>query len=90
MTYFFRYVLFYSIFLLLGVKMKNFQELIVGLKSHLADGRDRKVLDKELAGALEITPAKFATIKKRNSIPYENIIKFCKKENLCSNEVFFD
>lgn len=70
--------------------MRNFQELIIELKSYLSQGKGKKILDKELAKALEMSPAKFATIKKRNSIPYESIIRFCKKENLCSNELFFD
>jgi ribosomal protein RSM22 (predicted rRNA methylase) len=70
--------------------MKDFQGVIQKLKRHIAKGRDIKVLDKEVANALDISQAKFATIKKRNSTPYESILKFCKKEELCCSEIFFD
>ena len=49
-----------------------------------------KVLDKDVANLLEINQAKFATIKKRNVTPYENILKFCKREELCGSELFFE
>jgi hypothetical protein len=70
--------------------MKDFHGVIQKLKGHIAKGKNVKVLDKEVANALEISQAKFATIKKRNSTPYENILKFCKKEELCCSEIFFD
>ena len=70
--------------------MKDFKALIEELKIYLADGREIKVYDKDVAIALDISPALFATIKRRNSTPYENILLFCKKEKLCSNDVFFD
>jgi hypothetical protein len=70
--------------------MKDFHGVIQKLKGHLSKGKDVKVLDKEVANALEISQAKFATIKKRNSTPYESILKFCKKEGLCCNELFSD
>jgi anthranilate/para-aminobenzoate synthase component I len=70
--------------------MKDFHGVIQKLKRYLAKGKNVKVLDKEVANALEISQAKFATIKKRNSTPYESILKFCKKEELCCSEIFFD
>jgi len=52
--------------------------------------KDGKVLDKDVAKALGISQANFATIKRRNSTPYENILIFCKKEELCCSEIFFE
>ena len=70
--------------------MRDFKSIIEELKRHLCNGKNIKVLDKDVASLLEINQSKFATIKKRNVTPYENILKFCKRENLCSNEIFFD
>ena len=69
--------------------MRDFHSVIKELKLYLADKQQIKVLDKDVAQALEITQANFATIKRRNSTPYENILKFCKKEKLCCGEMFF-
>jgi anthranilate/para-aminobenzoate synthase component I len=70
--------------------MKDFHGVIKSLKRHIANGKETKVLDKEVAQVLDISQAKFATIKKRNSTPYESILKFCKREKLCCSEIFFD
>ncbi len=70
--------------------MRDFHSIIKELKFYLADGKKVKVLDKEVAEALEITQAKFATIKRRNSTPFESILEFCKREELCCDEIFFD
>lgn len=69
--------------------MRDFEAIIRELKFYLALNIDKKILDKDVAEALNITQANFATIKRRNSTPYKNILEFCKKEELCCNEVFF-
>ena len=51
--------------------------------------KKRKILDKDIAKVLGLSQSNFATIKRRNSMPYENILKFCKKENICCTELFF-
>ena len=70
--------------------MRDFHEIIKELKLYLAKNKKIKVYDKDVANALGITQVNFATIKRRNSTPYENILRFCKKENLCCSEIFFD
>ena len=70
--------------------MKDFQAVMRTLKEFIADGREIKVLDKEVAELLAISQSQLATIKRRNSMPYSEILKFCKKESLCCNEIFFD
>lgn len=69
--------------------MRDFKSIIKELKLYLAEGKDIKVLDKDVASVLNLSQAKFATIKRRNSTPYESILKFCKSENICSNKIFF-
>jgi len=60
------------------------------LKLYLSQKSTKKVLDKDVANILGMTQAKFATIKKRNRTPYEAVLKFCKKEELCCCKIFFD
>ena len=70
--------------------MRDFKAIIKELKLYLSKNRQIKILDKDVANALEMTQANFATIKRRNSTPYVNILKFCKKEELCCSELFFE
>ncbi len=70
--------------------MRDFKAILYELKLYLADGKRVKIYDKDVAYALGITQMNFATIKRRNTTPYENILLFCKKEGLCCSEIFFD
>lgn len=70
--------------------MRDFRTIIEKLKVYLADGKNVKILDKDVATFLEINQARFATIKKRNVTPYEDILLLCEKENLNANTIFFD
>ncbi len=49
-----------------------------------------KVFDKDVAVALNIPQATFATMKKRNSIPYREILEFCAIKKISVNWLFFD
>jgi len=49
-----------------------------------------KVFDKDVATALKIPQSTFATMKKRNSIPYEEILEFCALRKISLNWLFFD
>ncbi len=70
--------------------MRDFKSVIKELKVYLADGKEFKVLDKDVADALNISQAKFATIKKRNSMPYDSLLLYCKTKNICPIELFFE
>jgi len=70
--------------------MRDFHGVIQALKIYIADGRDIKVLDKDVANILGLTQMQFATLKRRNSTPYPNVLALCKHENLCCNEIFFE
>jgi hypothetical protein len=70
--------------------MRDFHSIIKELKLYLGLNKRDKVLDKDVASALKMSQANFATIKRRNSTPYKNILEFCNEENLCCREVFFE
>ncbi len=66
-------------------------EVIDKLKDIISESRvGKKVFDKDVADALNIPQATFATMKKRNSIPYEEILEFCAIKKISVNWLFFD
>ena len=66
-------------------------EIIEKLKDVLSESKvGTKVFDKDVAVALNIPQATFATMKKRNSIPYEEILEFCALKKISVNWLFFD
>jgi len=66
-------------------------EIIEKLKDVLSESKTgTKVFDKDVATALNIPQATFATMKKRNSIPYEEILEFCALKKISVNWLFFD
>ena len=69
--------------------MRDFKAVIQELKIYLANGVDAKVLDKDVARVLGISQARFATIKKRNAMPYEALLLYIKRENLSCLKLFF-
>jgi phage repressor protein C with HTH and peptisase S24 domain len=74
-----------------GVKMVILGEVIDKLKDVLSESSiGSKVFDKDVATALNIPQATFATMKKRNSIPYEEILEFCALKKISVNWLFFD
>ena len=70
--------------------MRDFRAIVKELKFYLKDGEERKVLDKDVAIALQMSQSQFATLKRRNSTPYANILEFCRCEELCCSEIFFE
>ena len=69
--------------------MRDFHAIIAVIKEYLAHKSKEKILDKNIADALEISQANFATMKRRNSTPYEQIILFCHREKMACERVFF-
>ena len=70
--------------------MKDFKTIIKKLKVHLAGGKQIKILDKDIANLLKINQARFATIKKRNVLPYEELLLFCNETSYGSDKLFFE
>ncbi len=66
-------------------------EIIEKLKDVLStDGKEGKVFDKDVANALELSQANFATMKNRNKIPYSNILDFCALKKISINWLLYN
>ncbi len=71
--------------------MVQFSEIIEKLKDVISTKKiGGKVFDKDVAMELGIPQTSFATMKKRNSIPYEELMQFCASKKLSINWLFFD
>ena len=66
------------------------EEIINRIKDIISiEKPDKKVFDKDVANVLGIKGLSLATMKKRNKIPYAEIIAFCDKRRICINGVLF-
>lgn len=66
-------------------------EIIEKLKDILStDGKDGKIFDKDVADALNLSQANFATMKNRNKIPYSNILDFCALKKISINWLLYN
>ncbi len=52
--------------------------------------KKEKILDRDIADALELDPQYFAVIKRRKKIPYEAIAYFCKRYNISMNWILLE
>lgn len=70
--------------------MFNIFEIIEKLRDVLSSEKDNgKVFDKDIANALDLTSVNFATMKKRNSIPFSNILDFCALKKISINWLLY-
>lgn len=68
--------------------MIDFYEVIQRIKTVLSSHTQKeKILDKDIASALNLDPQYYAVIKKRQKIPYESIAYFSKTHKLSINWV---
>lgn len=66
-------------------------EIIEKLKDVLStDGKLGKIFDKDVADALELSQANFATMKNRNKIPYSSILDFCALKKISINWLLYN
>ncbi|MDD3009639.1 MAG: S24 family peptidase [Arcobacter sp.] len=71
--------------------MQNYNEILEKIKDILSQEiGNKKVLDKDIAIALEINYDNFRKQKARNSIPYYEIMSFLAKRNISINWFFFN
>ncbi len=71
--------------------MYDLRNVIAKLKEIISEEKKvKKVFDKDVADALAIPQTTFATMKKRNSIPFKEILQFCANKRLSINWLFFD
>jgi SOS-response transcriptional repressor LexA len=71
-------------------KMIDLPEVIEKIKDVISSDKGSKIFDKDVAGVLGIPQATFATMKKRNSIPFQELLEFCAIKKISANWLFFD
>ena len=72
-------------------KLKKLEDIIEKIKVVIeSDHKDGiKILDRHVAEALGITQSKLGTAKKRNTIPFEEIMNFCVDRSLLIETFFY-
>jgi len=69
----------------------NFEKIIDKIKDILSiELNKEKILNKDVAKALNLTPENLSMLKKRNKIPYEEIAYFCATRKISINWLLFD
>lgn len=70
--------------------MKSFNDIVEQIKDVVSeDFPGKKIFDKDIAGLLGITQMNFATMKKRDKIPYEELLEFCARRSIAINWLLF-
>ncbi len=76
--------------------MNEFKTILIKLKEIIRQQRndlvqtDKKVLDKDVATALNIKPTTLASYKRRAKPPYQAILTYCHENRLDVRKVLFD
>ncbi len=71
--------------------MLSFIEVMERVKDILSrELGEKRVYDKDVAAALEISKEHFSMMKKRGRLPLEELITFCAKRNISINWLLFD
>lgn len=70
--------------------MNSFVNIVEEIKSIVSnDYKPKKVFDKDVAEVLGITQMNFATMKKRNKIPFNELLDFCAKRTISINWLLY-
>jgi len=70
--------------------MKSLNEIIEEIKDIISpEFGGRKVFDKDVADVLGISRMNFATLKKRNKIPFNELLDFCAKRTISINWLLY-
>ena len=71
--------------------MIDFQEVMQRVKTILLqESKQAKVLDRDIASALNLDPQYFAVIKRRKKIPFVHLAYFCKAHKISMNWVLME
>ena len=72
--------------------MNEFKTILTKLKEIIKQQvqSDKKVLDKQVAETLGITPTTFASYKSKNKPPYKAILTYCHENRLDVRKILFD
>lgn len=70
--------------------MKSFTDIVEEIKD-IVSGElpGKKIFDKDVAEMLDISPVNFATLKKRDKIPYRELLDFCAKRSIAINWLLY-
>ncbi|SFV75802.1 putative phage repressor [hydrothermal vent metagenome] len=70
--------------------MNSFESIIQEIKNIIAlENPSKKVFDKDVALALGIGQTTFATMKRRNKIPFVELLDFCAKKSISINWLLY-
>lgn len=70
--------------------MNSFPDIVEEIKSIVSsEFKDRKIFDKDVADILGITQMNFATMKKRNKIPFSELMDFCAGRSISINWILY-
>lgn len=70
--------------------MKNFLEIVEEIKSIVStEFNGKKMYDKDVADILGISQMNFATMKKRNKIPFGELLDFCATKSISINWMLY-
>jgi hypothetical protein len=71
--------------------MKSFFDIVETIKDVVSgEFPDKKVFDKDVAELLDISQMNFATMKKRNKIPFTELLDFCAKRSIAINWLLYN
>ncbi|WP_324170459.1 LexA family transcriptional regulator [Sulfurimonas sp.] len=70
--------------------MKSFLEIVEEIKSIVsAEYNSKKIFDKDIANILGISQMNFATMKKRNKVPFGELMDFCALRSISINWMLY-
>lgn len=70
--------------------MNSFLDIVEEIKSIISDEfAPKKIFDKDVASVLDISQMNFATMKKRNKIPFNELLDFCAKRSISINWLLY-
>lgn len=71
--------------------MKSFMEIVEEIKDIISQEiPGKKVFDKDIADVLGITQMNFATMKKRDKIPFTELLDFCASKSISINWLLYN
>lgn len=71
-------------------QMKNFSDIVESIKDIVSeDYPGKKIYDKDVAQLLGISQMNFATMKKRDKIPFHELLDFCARRSIAINWLLY-
>ena len=70
--------------------MNSFTHIVEEIKTIVSENfGGKKIFDKDVADALGVSQMNFATMKKRNKIPYSELLDFCASKSISINWMLY-